>query len=784
MKKIITFMLAVLLLTALCVTAGSAVADSTEDTIEDVVSLDGETILIVGNSMVYYGNCVLLGDQGKADYGYFYQLIASNGENATVIDHTYPGKKLEYIYDNYLVKLDHEECAKVDYLVLSEGNQYNDNLVGTCEKIMALFPNIKGFRFLRQPNMFDVDDKDLYLPVLIKQVEKLREAGYEVVDWGKLVRDIFTGETKVPGATLEFTRTTFMKENKGYKNAKGTAVSQGKSGDRNHQNPLSGYITSQMLYTSLTNRSAVFSDYSFCADKSISVYMDLPEFERVHYTGKEKTNFRQVFASAQDMLGLQKLMDIYIAKEGRHPLTVQQGRAATCTSNGITQGSYCSICGKVASVQQMIESKGEHELVFQDGIEETCTQDGLTDAITCKICNEIIKPQQKIPARVHTGSKKITAATTSSNGSVKSTCKYCNEVYINETVKAVKSITISETSYVYDGNEKKPTVTVLDADGIVLVEGTDYKVGYEAGRILPGKYTVKVTLTGNYSGVHRCYFNIVPNAVSSVKSVSTADSITLSWSKVTGAEFYRIYKYDKKTKAYKYVDSVTGNTSIKTKGLSSGTEYKYKVRAAVKDDKVILSNYSPECATSTLPGTVSKISAKQTTSSIKLTWKPVKGATAYRVYKYNTKTKTFKSVAYVKGATSYEVKKLTAGETYKFKIRAYSDIDCGKFIGDLSGEFITSTKPKTPSVKAVSSSKGKVTLTWKDVSGETGYQVYYAQKGSDSYKLYSEIKSNKKKCTVSSLKKGKTYNFRVRAVKTDKGGTVYSDYKTVSIKVK
>ena len=752
------------------------------EVIEDVVSLDGKTILIVGNSMVYYGNCVLLGDQGKADYGYFYQLIASNGENATVIDHTYPGKKLDFIYDNYLVKLSAEERAKVNYLVLSEGNQYNDNLVGTCEKIIDLFPNIEGFRFLRQPNMFDVDDESLYLPVLIEQVEKLREAGYEIVDWGKLVRDIFTGEIKVPGATLEFHRTTFMKENKGYKNAEGTAVSQGNKGDRNHQNPLSGYVTAQMLYTSLTNRSAVFSDYSFCGDKTISIYMDLPEFDRVHYTGKEKSNFRQVFASAVDMLGLQKLIDIYIAKEGRHPLTVQKEKAPDCISNGLTQGSYCSICGKVASAQQIIESNGEHKLVFHKGKEETCTEDGITDGITCENCNVIIKDQKKIPARVHSGKQIITLATTSTDGSIKRNCKYCNAEYEKITIKAVKSISLSANSFVYNGNEQKPSVTVVDVDGKTLVSGKDYKVSYDSGCILPGKYTVNVTLTGNYSGVHKLSFNIHPQAVASVKSVSTTDSITLSWSAVEGAGYYRIYKLNEKTNTYKYYDAVSA-TSFKVTGLSAGTKYTFKVRAVLKDEEVILSDYSSECVSSTLPDVVTKISAKKTVSTIKLSWKAVKGATAYRIYKYNPKTKAYKSVAYVTDGTSYTMKKLTAGEVYKFKIRAYSVLDCGKFIGGLSAEFKSSTKPATPVVKAISS-KGKVTLTWKDVNGETGYKVYYAQKGSNEYKLYSELKANKKKAVVSSLKKGKTYKFRVRAVKTNANGTVYSGYKTVSVKVK
>lgn len=315
MKKKFYALLSLVLVICVCAGAvGYKGGEKVAKENEGIISLDGKTVMIVGNSMVFFGNCVIYGGQGEEDYGYFYQLINSNGEKARVIDHTYPGKKLDLIYEDHLVNIDPRELEKVDYLVLSEGNQFNDDLVGTCEKILALFPEKTEFRFLRQPNMFE-EDPLLNMPSLIEGVEKLRKAGYEVVDWGKLIRDIFTGEVEVPGATLPFSRTTFMKENRGYINETGTAMMQGGRGDRNHQNPLSGYITAQMLYTSITNRPAVTCDYSFCGDTDIHIYFDLAEFERVHYNGKEKTNFRQVFESEEDMRGLQELMDQYVAKE-------------------------------------------------------------------------------------------------------------------------------------------------------------------------------------------------------------------------------------------------------------------------------------------------------------------------------------------------------------------------------------------------------------------------------------------------------------------------------------
>ncbi len=283
--------------------------ESMKRTVNNIVSLDGKKIMIVGNSMAYYGNCVIFGNQGEKDEGYFYQLIKQNGENATVIDHTYSGKKLDYIYEHYISKLSESE-RDVDYLVLSEGNQYNDNLLGTVEKYLKLFPKDTEFRFLRQPMMFESD-----LTCLLEGVKDLRDNGYIVVDWGQLVYDIYHNGKSVPNSTLTFNRESFMKENLGYKNGKGKVHGSGNRGDRNHENLLSGYITAQMLYSSITNRPAVNTDCSFCYDTSIHPYFDIDTFAMVHYTDPlHPTNFNEIFRSEKDMLGLQLLIDEYLKK--------------------------------------------------------------------------------------------------------------------------------------------------------------------------------------------------------------------------------------------------------------------------------------------------------------------------------------------------------------------------------------------------------------------------------------------------------------------------------------
>ena len=188
---------------------------------------------------------------------------------------------------------------------------------------------------------------------------------------------------------------------------------------------------------------------------------------------------------------------------------------------------------------------------------------------------------------------------------------------------------------------------------------------------------------------------------------------------------------------------------------------------------------SKELEFTILPGKTSKISATQSTDSIKLSWKKVSGATGYRVYQYNSKTGKYEAIKTLTG-TSYTVKKLKAGTSYKFAVKAYTKADGETLWASSSVSFKTCTKPATPTVKATAGT-GKATLSWSKVTGATGYVIYMQ----DEFGDYTKIGTTKSTSyTKKSLKKGQTYYFRVKAYKTVDGKNIYSGYKTVKVKVK
>lgn len=684
MKRFLSLIFAFIAVISVFLPTLTASASTVEDIIgeepvsgdkTEIVSLEDKTILIVGNSMVYYGNCVIYGNQGNSDYGYFYQIISSNEENATVLNYTYPGKTLAYIYENHLRGLSAEICNEVDYVVMSESTHENENLAEDCIQIMELFQNAEGFSFMCHPIMYEKNTESL-----LNGVSQLREMGVKIVEWGKLVYDIYTGEVEVPYSSEAYDRCSFIKDNLGYENGK-DSVGGSKEGDDKHPNPLSGYIASQMLYTAITNRSALYSDYSFCNDNGLHKYFDFEAFIAAHYNGDKTTNFDRIFQSPNDMVGLQTLINEYNESEGRHCLAVAERVDPTCTSAGLGEGGYCDVCGEIFIPQEIIESKGGHTIVYDEAVAPTCTVAGKTSGAHCLECGEALIPQRIVDAVGHTPVTDIVTATSSKNGSRITSCSVCGEELDVKAINKVKSVTLSKTDYTYSGKQKTPTVTVTDNKGAKLVEGTDYTVKFlQSTRKNPGYYEVQVIFMGDYSGTKTLGFTIAPNKTTGLKATkTTTTTVTLSWDKMKGASGYVVYKYYPSTKTYKKLKTVTG-TTLTVKDRKSGTKYYYAVKAYTNSETgKIYGSYSKVLTTSTKPSKPT-ITLKAGIDKATVSWKKVSGASGYEIqYSTSSKMKNVKKVTVKKGSTLKKtIKSLKTGKKYYIKVRAYKTVNSKK----------------------------------------------------------------------------------------------------------
>ena len=270
-----------------------------------------------------------------------------------------------------------------------------------------------------------------------------------------------------------------------------------------------------------------------------------------------------------------------------------------------------------------------------------------------------------------------TKATLSKNGKIESKCSVCGNVSKTTTVYYPKTIKLSKTEYTYNGKVQTPSVTVKDSKGNTLKKDTDYTVKYESGRKAAGKYTVTITFKGKYTGTKTLTYTIVPKVTSKITATQTTTTITLKWNKVTGADGYRVYKYNSKTKKYEKLKDVTKNT-LKIEKLKAGTAYKYKVKAYTKDDGTIWGDSSKVFETATKCKTPSITKLTTTKGKASFVWSNIAGETGYQVYYSTKKDSDYKKVAsyktnVVKGSKS----KLKSGKKYYFKVRAYKKTASG-----------------------------------------------------------------------------------------------------------
>ena len=231
--------------------------------------------------------------------------------------------------------------------------------------------------------------------------------------------------------------------------------------------------------------------------------------------------------------------------------------AATCETTGKTEGSHCSVCGTVLKAQTTTAALGHswdggkitkaatctaagtktytctrckktrtetivatgHKVVKDAAVAATCETTGKTEGSHCSVCGTVLKAQTTVAALGHDYGewKTIKAATYTEPGQAERVCrrnashKEYRQLPILEKAKidlSACSIQLSEQTYVYDGTEKTPTVTITYNEK-TLTEGKDYQV-YFADNVNPGtaKITAIAKTDSDYTGTATITFEI------------------------------------------------------------------------------------------------------------------------------------------------------------------------------------------------------------------------------------------------------------------------------------
>ncbi len=258
-----------------------------------------------------------------------------------------------------------------------------------------------------------------------------------------------------------------------------------------------------------------------------------------------------------------------------------------------------------------------------------------------------------------------------------------------------------------------------------------------------------------------------------VSVTELSGGVEFKWKASDGAVKYRVYRKVGSGSWKKLAD--TAETSYIDKDVTVGKTYSYTVRGVSSAGK--LSPYDKTGLKLKYTGKVLAVpelgSVTMKKASVQFKWKATDGAVKYRVLR-KTGSGSWKKIAEVTG-TSYTDKKVSAGTTYSYSVRAV-DADGNLSAYDKTGLKLTFiTAPELVSVKKVSSG---VKFTWKSAAGAEKYRVY-RKTGSGSWKYLAQ--TSRTYYVDRKAVSGKTYTYTVRG--RDAYGHL-SRYDTIGLSIK
>ena len=290
----------------------------------------------------------------------------------------------------------------------------------------------------------------------------------------------------------------------------------------------------------------------------------------------------------------------------------------------------------------------------------------------------------------------------------------------------------------------------------------------ETGTYAVKSYNKEGFCATDYSTISAVFVKATPK----LSAALLTNGVKVSWSAVSGADYYRLYRRVvnddgtkgawttavKKTTAKSYTD-----TSVK-----SGVKYEYTLRTFVGSKYSAISKLA---SVNYYAAPTVKITG--VSGGVKLTWNKIEGAETYRIYrKYN-------------GATSWTVIADVSADTLQFTDKAPKS--CRKIFytvraftkNDGSSKFIEKSIAyvAVPQLTSITNTKNGVQVKWTADANAEGYRVYRKAAGAAKWTYVTTVKTayyNDK-----NVKSGTDYTYTVRAVY----GKYYSNYESgLSIK--
>jgi len=270
------------------------------------------------------------------------------------------------------------------------------------------------------------------------------------------------------------------------------------------------------------------------------------------------------------------------------------------------------------------------------------------------------------------------------------------------------------------------------------------------------------------------------------ENVAATGKVKLNWSSYDGAAKYYLYRSVNKETGFEYIGR-TATLSYIDETSVAGTMYYYKVKAVTSSGTVLKVSEPVARTCDCAQPTITYIGNLTATGQIELKWEDVKNANRYDIYTSTsksgpfTKKKTFETEMNTGKTYRFYTTINVPGTTYYFKVgaRNSSNIGADSALSASRSRVCDLAQPKVTISNNVNS---QLTISWNEINSADKYAVYASMSKTGTYSL----KTTTTKCTYThkGLTGGKTYYYKVKAIKSSSSAanSAYSDI--VSAKVK
>lgn len=227
-------------------------------------------------------------------------------------------------------------------------------------------------------------------------------------------------------------------------------------------------------------------------------------------------------------------------------------------------------------------------------------------------------------------------------------------------------------------------------------------------------------------------------------------------------------------KRLRYEDYDTDIISVDSNGIITVNGNGETEVHIISEDNEKVSTYVKVYATDIAP---TKLKAKYVNEEVKLTWNKTLIISEYEIYRSTKRDGEYEYVGY-NDDVYYNDLYFDYGCVYYYKVKACDNLwKAGLSENPFSSPVAIYAQAPPAKFKAKKSSATSVQLTWEKCKDASGYEIYYFDEKTQSYKRLKTISNN----TItaykhSKLKSGKTNMYKIRAFKIEDGVKHYTSF--------